>query len=202
MYRELRARSRVLLYITRFYVGRDVKIHRYKFWIVTDIDMVMFVGIRDGLSQCSGRYARANNKYKESYNPSKPSSYLMYFDINNLYGWAMCQPLLFANFRWIYDVSNFNVMDVALDSPTGYILNEDLEYPQHLHDAHTDLPFCPTRDKPSGKRENKLVATLYDKKRYVIHYRNLQQCTRHGLRVTKIACYNSLKLHGFAIIFN
>jgi len=77
-------------------------------------------------------------------------------------------------------------MDVALDSPTGYILEVDLEYPQHLHDAHADLPFCPTRDKPPGKRETKLLATLYDKKRYVIHYRNLQQCTRHSLRVTKI----------------
>ncbi|KYN16171.1 hypothetical protein ALC57_11582, partial [Trachymyrmex cornetzi] len=73
-----------------------------------------------------------------------------------------------------------------IDSPTGYILEIDLEYPQHLHDRHTDLPFCPTRDKPPGKREDKLLATLYDKQRYVIHYRNLQQCTRHGLRVTKI----------------
>jgi len=96
----------------------------------------------------------------------------------------MCQPLPFANFRWVDDVSNFNVMDVALDSPTGYILEIDLEYPQHLHDA--DLPFCPMHDKPPGKRENKLVATLYNKKRYIIHYRNLQQCTCHGLRVTKI----------------
>jgi len=40
----------------------------------------------------------------------------------------------------------------------------------------TDLPFCPTCDKPSSRRQNKLLATLYDKKRYVIHYHNLQQC--------------------------
>ncbi|XP_070170952.1 uncharacterized protein [Polyergus mexicanus] len=62
----------------------------------------------------------------------------------------------------------------------------DLAYPSDLHDSHADLPFCPTRDKPPGKRDEKLLATLYDKSRYVIYYRNLQQCVRHGLRVTKI----------------
>jgi len=61
-------------------------------------------------------------------------------------------------------------MDVALDSPTGCILEVNLEYPQHLHDAHADLLFCPTRDKPPGKQEDKLLVTLYDKKCYVIHY--------------------------------
>ncbi|KYN50185.1 hypothetical protein ALC62_03468, partial [Cyphomyrmex costatus] len=159
-----------------------------KFELLTDIDMVMFVerGIRGGLSQCSNRYARANNKYMSSYDSSKQSSYLMYYDVNNLYGWAMCQPSPYADFRWVDDVQNFDFSTIALDSPTGYILEVDIEYPQHLHDAHTDLQFCPTREKPPGKRDDKLLVTLCDKQRYVIHYCNLQQCTRHGLRIAKI----------------
>ncbi|XP_070169344.1 uncharacterized protein [Polyergus mexicanus] len=138
------------------------------FELLIDIDMVMFIEreIHGGLSQCSGRYARANNKYTPFYDLSKPSSYMMYFDVD--------------------DISDFDVNAIASDSPTGYIFEVDLEYPQHLHDAHADLPFCPTRDKPPGERQDKLLATLYDKKRYVIHYRNLQQCTRHGLRIAKI----------------
>ncbi|RLU21807.1 hypothetical protein DMN91_006183 [Ooceraea biroi] len=132
-----------------------------EFELLTDVDMVLFVerGVRGGLSQCSHRYARVNNRYAPSYDPSEPSSYLMYYDVNNLYGWAM----------W-------------------YILEVDLEYPRYLHDAHADLSFCPTRETPPDKRQEKLLATLCDKQRYVIHYRTLQQCTRHGLRVARIHC--------------
>ncbi|XP_070170813.1 uncharacterized protein [Polyergus mexicanus] len=139
-----------------------------RFELLPDIDMVMFVerGIRGGLSQCSNRYARANNKYLQSYDSSEPSSYLMYFDINNLYGWAMCQSLPYENFRWVDNVTSVDLMSVTSDSPIGYILEVDLAYPSDLHDSHADLPFCPTRDKPPGKRDEKLLATLYDKNRY------------------------------------
>ncbi|XP_053985489.1 uncharacterized protein LOC128879938 [Hylaeus volcanicus] len=165
-----------------------VKHTKVNFELLTDIDMVLFIerGILGGLSQCSSRYAKANNKYMQSHDPSKASSYLMYLDVNNLYRWVMCQPLPYAEFRWVDNVANFDVSSIAADSPTGYILEVDLEYPQRLHDIHGDLPSCPTRGKPPGKREDKLLATLYDKQRYVIHYRNLQQCTRHGIRITKI----------------
>ncbi|XP_070170883.1 uncharacterized protein [Polyergus mexicanus] len=127
-------------------------------------------------------YARAIR----SYDPSEPSSYLMYFDVNNLYGWAMCQSLPYENFLCVDNVTSVDLMSVTSDSPIGYILEVDLAYPSNLHDSHADLPFCPTRDKPPGKRDEKLLATLYDKNRYVIYYRNLQQCVRHGLRITKI----------------
>jgi len=82
-------------------------------------------------------------------------------------------------------------------SPTGYILEVNLEYPHHLHDAHTDLSFCPTRDEAASGRTN--YSQLY-KKHYVIHYRNLQQYSSRPPSQKFTACCNSRNLHGFAII--
>jgi len=45
--------------------------------------------IRGGLVQCCHRYTKTNNKYLSDYDSSKKSSFLMYVDANNLYGWAM-----------------------------------------------------------------------------------------------------------------
>ncbi|XP_011858376.1 PREDICTED: uncharacterized protein LOC105555932 [Vollenhovia emeryi] len=167
-----------------------LKYTRVRFELLTDVDMLLFVerGVRGGLSQCSHRYARANNKYLASHDPLQASTYLMYYDVNNLYGWAMCESLPYARFQWVDDANaeSLDVMAVTADSDIGYILEVDLAYPRELHDVHADLPFCPLRAPPPGKVTEKLLATLHDKSRYVIHYRNLQQCVRHGLRILKI----------------
>ncbi|CAH4027356.1 unnamed protein product [Pieris brassicae] len=96
--------------------------------LLSDIDMIAFIksGIRGGVSQCSTRYAKANNVYMSDYNAKDKESFLMYFDANNLYGWAMSQYLPTGGFEWVSVDTHFNV---SCSSDIGFILEVDLEYP-------------------------------------------------------------------------
>jgi hypothetical protein len=159
--------------------------------LLVDIDKVLFIekGIRGGVSQCSNRYAKANNKYmKERYDISKDSTYLMYFDVNNLYGAAMSQCLPYGNFEFMKKFNLEEILNTADDSCTGYILECDLDYPIHLHNLHSDLPLAPEHMVPPNSRSKlkKLLLTLYPKKNYIIHYRNLKVYLQLGMKLRKI----------------
>ena len=45
--------------------------------------------IRGGICHSIYQYAKANNKYIKDYYKNKKSSYIQYWDVNNLYGWEM-----------------------------------------------------------------------------------------------------------------
>ena len=64
--------------------------------------LVFEEGTRGGMCLATYRYAKANNKHINNYDENKESSYLVYLDANNLYGWAMSKKLPVGNLNgWI-----------------------------------------------------------------------------------------------------
>ena len=109
--------------------------------LLQDPDMLLMFeqGIRGGITQSVHRWAAANNPYMEEYDKSKPTNYLQYLDANNLYGWAMSQPLPTGEFRWI-NCDNWDpkrlVEMFSNEKKYGYLLEVDVDYPKELHDPH------------------------------------------------------------------
>ena len=56
-------------------------------------------GIRGDICHAIHRYAKANSKYIENYNKDNESSYIQYWDKNNLYGWAISQKIMVNSFK-------------------------------------------------------------------------------------------------------
>jgi len=71
--------------------------------LLTDIDMHLFMekGLRGGVCMASKRFAKANNPQCSEYDITKPNSWIMYLDANNLYGWATKQLLPVGGFQWV-----------------------------------------------------------------------------------------------------
>ena len=158
--------------------------------LLSDADMLLMFekGIRGGISIISNRYGEANNKYMKCFNKNKLSTFLMYLDANNLYGCAMSEMLPTHGFKWLTDkeINNlYNNQVVQVWEKTPCILEVDLEYPKELHDLHNDYPLCPERVK-CDKGVEKLIPNLGDKNNYVIHYKNLIQCLKLGMKLKKI----------------
>ena len=170
--------------------------------LLSDVDMYLFFekGIRGRYSAITHRMATANNKYIDGFNPDLPSSYIMYLDANNLYGWAMSNPLPHSNFKW-EDVSKYEeIIESDAVADRGYVLEVDLSYPSNLHEQHRDFPLAPHHldidyDMLSdyskqfvnpNYKSSKLCQTFLPKTRYVIHFVNLKQYLAMGLKVDKV----------------
>ena len=159
--------------------------------LLLDPEMLLMFerGIRGRITQSVHRWAAANNPYMGSeYDKSKPTKYLQYLDANNLYGWAMSQPLPTGEFRWVEFRKDWNpktiVEELAAKKNYGYLLEVDVRYPKNLHNYHNNLLFMCAKMKVNGVE--KLVPNLYYKRKYVIHIKALAQALEHGLVIEKI----------------
>ena len=161
---------------------------KVKLELLTDIDMLLMVeeGIRGRICQAIHRHAKVNNKYTKNYGKDITSSYLAYLDANNLYGWAISQKLPVNGFIWV-GKSRFNerfIKNYNENSDIGYFLEVDIDYPKELFNLHKDLPFLPERKKVN--KCEKLICSIEDKEKYVVHIRALKQALNHGLILKKV----------------
>ena len=101
-------------------------------------------GRRGGVSYINKIYSKENNEYCKDYDKEKPKNYIIYLDMNNLYGHAMSQYLPYGGFKWVKNIDKIKqkLMNIKSNSSTGYILEVDLEYPQELLDIHNDYPLA------------------------------------------------------------
>ena len=171
-----------------------------KLELLTDVDMVLMIegGMRGGISTIKHRYAKST---ADSSNNEK--TFLRYWDANNLYGWAMSCKLPCQEFKWD-DASVWTeekILSIG-DSDNGYIFEVDIEVPKdnQTQDYLKDYPLLPEHyiakssefspyQQSFEKKEStveKLCLTLHDKKKYVVHYKALQQAMKYGYRVTNI----------------
>ena len=152
---------------------------------IGNINVHLFLekGMKGGISYIATRYS--------SCAPNKDKT-IMYWDANNLYGWAMTEYLLVSDFKFLSEkeIKDFDLNSIKISS-IGYILEVDLEYCKELHDLHSDYPLCPEKIEVSYDMLSdyckeisdwydikvggvkKLIPNLSDKVKYVVHYKNL-----------------------------
>nr|XP_018912649.1 PREDICTED: uncharacterized protein LOC109040960 [Bemisia tabaci] len=137
-------------------------------------------GKRGGISMIPHRHAVANNRYfydsitekvsklseqeaqeKGIWDSTKPTSYIMYLDANNLYGWGLSQKLPVGNFinyeenlekpkeeqvENIIPLDTFTkeyILELSDDSDVGYTFMCDLQIPEELYPYFENYPMLP-----------------------------------------------------------
>ena len=150
--------------------------------LLLDSEMYRFfsLSIRGGMTFVNTHYTKSDD-----------DTSLLYIDINNLYGWALSQPLPCSNFSWILgDGLEQMCMDLLrLDTVTseyGYTMEVDLVIPDEHHDKLDQLPLAPELKCPPNSKIKKLLLTHTPKFNYIVHWRLLQCFVNLGAQVVKV----------------
>ena len=84
---------------------------------------------------------------------SDENSKLLYVEANNLYEWAMSQPLPSGEFEKL-DFSQFTTQEIIKDllmitddDESGFFLECNLEYPVEIKEKTKTFPLCPYQTK-------------------------------------------------------
>ena len=102
----------------------------------------------------------------KDYDKNKESSHLKYWEVNNLYEWAVSQKFPVNGFKWVENTSQFDE-DIGKsfneESDERYSFEVDIEYSEELHEVNNDLPFL--LERMEIDKVEKRACNLHDKKR-------------------------------------
>ncbi len=165
-------------------------------------------GIRGGICMISQRRAQANHKRMGPlYNPTLPKKTITYFDANNLYGYAMSQPIPISGFCWMdkeFWPKAKDWLELDPNSSIGYVVECDLQYPARIHDLHNEYPLAPERVaietemlsdtqleirmhyNISQAQNTKLIPHLGDRQHYVLHSSALRFYMENGMELIRV----------------
>ena len=115
--------------------------------LIEDVDIHLFIeaGMRGDVACVSKRLVETSDEDDVDENGFR--DFVLDLDANNLYGWAMSQPLPTGNYRWLTDqeVSAFDLSTWSENGKSGCMLEVDLECPEELHDLLVDYPPAPEK---------------------------------------------------------
>ena len=101
-----------------------LKTTKVEMQLLGDTEMHLFFEnqVRGGVSTAFHRFAKANNKFMKDFDPSKPSTFIAYFDANSLYPTAMCKLLPLRGFKWMTPVELQNWETILNTEGKGCVL--------------------------------------------------------------------------------
>ncbi len=92
---------------------------------------------------------KANNQHIAGYDPKSKSTYLLYLDANNLYGWAMVQTLPYKDIKFSNETTSETIWATEDDAATGYMVEVDLS---KCH--HAPSHWCHERNGSANTKNN------------------------------------------------
>ena len=164
-------------------------------------------GLRGGQSFISKKYQTSNCAQSSQFDPKKPTSYILNTDLNALYNFQLQGDLPIGSFEWVSpaELSLIDWHEWDDTQETNYCLTVDLEYPEHLWEAHCEMPAAPTHAQvprhwysQEQKRlfsatglqphtlTKKLISYLGPRKNYTLHASVLKYYLQLGLKLTRI----------------
>ena len=151
--------------------------------------------------------------------------HLVFLDVNNLYGRAMCYLLPTSDYMWVpeKDIANLDFSSMSLEQETGFICEVTLAYPQEIHEKTATFVLAPEnktlfykdlsphsqkiRRAIDGKKKAKLYhatkmyADFRKREKYVLHYASLKLYLSLGMVLEKCHRVLSFKQTDFMAKF-